>query len=62
MPQSKVYFNKSITPEALVQVFEALQVPPQGKVAVKVSTGEPGGNNFLNPQLIKDLVTKVKAS
>ena len=62
MPQSKVYFTKNITPEALVQVFEALQVPPQGKVAVKVSTGEPGGNNFLNPQLIKDLITKVKGT
>ncbi len=30
-----------------------------GKVAVKLSTGEPGGHNFLQPALIKDLIQKV---
>lgn len=31
----------------------------EGKVAVKLSTGEPGGHNFLQPALIKDLVQQV---
>lgn len=31
----------------------------EGRVAVKVSTGEPGGHNFLQPTLIADLVHKV---
>ncbi len=33
-----------------------------GKVAVNLSTGEPGGHNFLQPALIKDLVQKVKGT
>lgn len=54
-----VYMTKEITPEGLVKVYEALGVVPSGKVAVKISTGEPGGHNFLQPSLIKDLVNKV---
>lgn len=57
--QSKVYMTKDISPEALVKVYEALGRPAEGKVAVKISTGEPGGHNFLQPSLIKDLVQKV---
>ena len=38
---------------------QALERPATGKVAVKLSTGEPGGHNFLKPELIKDLVQKV---
>ncbi len=30
-----------------------------GKVAVKISTGESGGNNYLKPPLIRNLVEKV---
>ena len=33
-----------------------------GKVAVKLSTGEPGGHNFLDPNLIKDFVQKVNGT
>ena len=35
-----VYFTKDISPEALVKLYEALGVEAQGKVAVKISTGE----------------------
>ena len=35
---------------------------PEGKVAVKISTGEPGGHNFLQPALIKNLVQKVNGT
>ena len=31
-------------------------------MAVKLSTGEPGGHNFLQPKLIKDLVQKVNGT
>lgn len=60
---SKVYFTKEISPESLVRIYEKLLEERgselEGKVAVKLSTGEPGGHNFLDPQLIKDLVHKV---
>ena len=52
----KVYMYKEITPENLVKIYEALGRKAEGRVAVKVSTGEPGGHNFLQPALIKDLV------
>lgn len=59
---SKVYMFKEISPENLVKIYEALGREATGKVAVKLSTGEPGGHNFLQPALIKDLVQKVKGT
>lgn len=59
MVKSKVYFTKEITPEALVKIFERLGVPAEGKVAVKISTGEAGNPNYLKPELIEKLVRKV---
>ena len=55
----EVYFIREITPQNMVRIYEALERPATGKVAVKLSTGEPGGHNFLKPELIKDIVTKV---
>ncbi len=46
----------------LVKIYEALGRKATGKVAVKISTGEPGGHNFLDPNLIKDLVQKVNGT
>lgn len=57
-----VYMTKNISPEGLVKIYEALGRKAKGKVAVKVHMGEPGGNNYLNPDLIKDLVTSVKGT
>ena len=48
-----------ISSDNLVKIYEALGRKATGKVAVKISTGEPGGHNFLDPNLIKDLVQKV---
>jgi uncharacterized Fe-S center protein len=57
-----VYFTSEITPESLVKIYEALGREATGKVAVKISTGEPGGHNYLKPELIKGLVDKVKGT
>lgn len=56
MEKSKVYFTKEISLENLIKMYDALDRDLKGKVAVKISTGEPGGHNFLNPNLIKDLM------
>ncbi len=58
----KVYMTTDISPEGLVKVYEALGVELDGKVAVKISTGERGGHNFLKADLIKDLVQKVEGT
>lgn len=55
----KVYMTTDISSDGLVKVYEALGVEAKGRVAVKISTGEPGGHNFLQPSLIKGLVKRV---
>ena len=57
--QSKVYVTRQITPAALVKIYKALGVKAEGRVAVKVSTGEGSNPNYLKPELIKDLVYEV---
>lgn len=58
----KVYFFKEISSDNLVKIYEALGREAKGKVAVKLSTGEPGGHNFLQTSLIKALVQKVNGT
>ncbi|MCC8034826.1 MAG: DUF362 domain-containing protein [Rikenellaceae bacterium] len=59
----KVYFTKEITPEALMKIYKALGREAKGNnVAIKVSTGEPGGKNYLKPALIGDLVKSVNGT
>lgn len=59
MGKAKVYFTKDISSKGLIKIYEALNHELKGKVAVKISTGEPGGHNFLSPDLIKGLVQKL---
>ena len=54
-----VYMTESISPEALIKIYEALGVKAEGRVAVKISTGEAGGHNYLKPELIGDFVKHV---
>mgnify|MGYP000888403405 FL=1 len=56
---SIVYFTSETTPERLIDLYEALGVSLNGKVAVKISSGEPGGHNYLKPALIGPLVKKL---
>ena len=59
----KVYFIKDITSENMIKIYEALGRKAEGKnVAVKLSTGEAGNPNYLQPALIKDLVQMVKGT
>jgi uncharacterized Fe-S center protein len=66
--KSTVYFTGDISPAGLMTVYNALGQKPdnaavvQGKVAVKISTGEPPNSNYLRPELIKDLVQSVNGT
>lgn len=53
---STVYMTHEISPEAIIKLYKALGREAKGKVAIKISTGEPGGHNFLQPALIGDFV------
>ena len=56
---SKVYFTRELTPEAVVRMYEALGVELEGKVAVKVHSGEPGNQNFIHPDFFKPAIDRV---
>jgi hypothetical protein len=59
MSKSTVYFTSDISPDGLVKVFDALNRNMAPKVAIKISTGELGGHNYLKPELISKLVNKL---
>ena len=56
---SVVYMTKDISSEGLIKIYETLNASPEGKVAIKLSTGEAGNPNHLSPDLIKELVQSV---
>ena len=60
--KSKVYFTKEITPEKLIEMYEALGIELKGKVGVKVSTGERGSKGYLKASLIEPLVKKLNGT
>ena len=59
MSKAKVYFTRAITPESVVLLFEMLNKPLPGRVAVKVHSGEKGNQNYLGPELMKLAVERV---
>lgn len=62
MEKSKVYFSKEITPENVVKIYEALGKELNGKVAVKVHSGEAGNQNYLRPEFMRKIIEKVNGT
>lgn len=62
MEKAKVYFSKSITPETVIRLYEALEVELPGKVAVKVHSGEVGNQNFIRPNFWKPMIDQVQGT
>ena len=62
MEKAKVYYVKEITPENLIKIYEALGVSLEGKIGVKVSTGEDGARGYLKADLIGPLVKKLNGT
>ena len=60
--KAKVYFTREITPEKVVEMYQALGVELPGKVAVKVHSGEKGNQNFLRPEFWRPMVEKVQGT
>lgn len=50
-----VYMTTEISAESLAAVYKALGASPSGRIAIKLSTGEPG-SNYLRTDLIGDFV------
>jgi uncharacterized Fe-S center protein len=61
-PRATVYFTGDISPAGLMAAYRALGQEPEGRVAVKISTGESPNSNHLRPDLIRDLVQSVSGT
>ncbi len=57
--KSTVYFTRDLTPAAMLRLYGALGVKLEGKVAVKIHSGEPGNQNFLRPDFMKPMIDHV---
>lgn len=62
MEKAKVYYTKNINAESLIKIYESLGVKLEGKVGVKVSTGERGSKGYLKADLIGPLVKKINGT
>lgn len=60
--KSKVYFSDTINSNELVKLFKILNCPLNGKVAIKLHSGEPGNQNFLGPDFFKDIIEYVNGT
>lgn len=58
---AEVYMTTDISSGGLMAVYSALGAAPEGNIAVKLSTGEPG-SNYLQTDLIGDLVKSLDAA
>lgn len=58
----KVYFSHDLSPETLPRMYAALGVTLEGKVAVKLHSGEPGNQNFLRPDFLKPMIDAVNGT
>ena len=62
MEKAKVYFTKTITPEAVITMYRALEKELPGKVAVKVHSGEQGNQNYLRPEFLRPMIEAVQGT
>lgn len=56
---SNVYFSRDITPEKVLELYKQLGKSLDGRVAVKVHSGEKGNQNFLKPDFWKPVIDHV---
>ena len=62
MEKAKVYFIKDITPETIIKAYEAVGKKLEGRVAVKMHSGEKGNKNYLRADFVKDVINHVNGT
>ena len=55
----KVYFCKSVTPQAVIAMYDMLGVELSGRTAIKLHSGEQGNQNFLKPEFWQPVIERV---
>ncbi len=59
MEKAKVYFSKEISPEKVLEMYQLLGKKLEGKVAIKLHSGETGNQNFLKPDFWEPVIRYV---
>lgn len=62
MEKAKVYFTRKITSDSLVKIYNSLGIELKGNVAVKLHSGEEGNQNYLKPEFMHDIITRVSGT
>lgn len=62
MEKAEVYFTKVLTPESVVNIYKALGKKLNGKIAVKVHSGEKGNQNYLHPEFMRPMIEYVNGT
>ena len=62
MEKSVVYFTKDISPEGLIKLYKKLGIKLDGKVAVKLHSGEEGNQNYVKPEFVKPIIEFVNGT
>ena len=57
--KAKVYFSKTISPEKVLEMYQLLGKKLEGRVAIKIHSGEVGNQNFLKPEFWKPVIDYV---
>lgn len=60
--KAKVYFIKDITKDNVVKLYNILGKELDGKVAVKVHSGEVGNQNFIGPDFWTEIINKLNGT
>ncbi|MBQ3230708.1 MAG: DUF362 domain-containing protein [Clostridia bacterium] len=55
----KVFFTKDLSPDKVVELYNAMGKELNGKVAIKLHSGETGNQNFLRPEFWAPIISKV---
>ena len=59
---SIVYFTKNINKDEILRLYKHLGVKLEGRVAVKLHSGEPGNQNFLGPDYFTEIIKEVNGT
>ena len=59
---TKVYFTKTISKDSILKLYKELGIELKGNVAVKVHSGEEGNQNYIRPEMFKDIIEYVKGT
>lgn len=60
--QAEVFFTKDISPESIIKMYKLVSGNLDGKIAIKLHTGEPHGPNIIPPAWVQKLQEQIPNS